>query len=559
MPIDRPPSILRRLGAVAAMGLTVATALLAATGTAAAAPPARVSNADIAPVCPAPSPTGFCTELAGAGTAAVVDDRRADGGGGYLRLTTRATTDHATVFAQRFGGMRLADINDLAFATFIERSAMGNDQAAPSINIPIRPNKAGAGPFTTLVWEPTYSGARVTSNRWQQWTPSTAGGGWWATGAITATGTPNTYGFPSYTATFAQVKAALPNAVVYAVGVNQGSGVAGLVAGVDQLRVNGTTYDFENAAPTADLGVGITAPPTVPGSTVTATVTVTNAGRSPARDVSTALVVSGGGRVVRAPGGVTFGQITAFRTPVLGVGASATYVVTLAVDKAPRWPLTLFAGTHSAVQDPKPANNSARATVPVWAPRPLPVAQPGPGQLPGPYPGPQPGPRPGPQAGRRSPARRQAGSPARSPAPGPARRPQAPPPHRPPPAARTRPRTGRRTAARIRARPAPHAPAPGPAPGAAPQPAPQPASAPAPAARSPRRSPAGSGSPARRRAGTGAPARARTGPSSHPHRCHNLRAPAWRRRLQRAPASHPGAATAPPHPGAASRPAAPAS
>ena len=206
MPIDRPPSILRRLGAAAAMALTVATALLAATGTAAAAPPARVSNADIAPVCPAPSPTGFCTELSGTGTAAVVDSRPADGGGGYLRLTTRAAADHATVFAQRFGGMRLADINDLAFATFIERSAIGNDQAAPSITIPIRSTTARAGSFTTLVWEPTYSGVRVTPNRWQQWTPSRAGG-WRVTGAR------NTFGFPRNAATFAQVKAAFPEAV----------------------------------------------------------------------------------------------------------------------------------------------------------------------------------------------------------------------------------------------------------------------------------------------------------------------------------------------------------
>jgi Domain of unknown function DUF11 len=323
------------------------------------------------------------------------------------------------------------------------------------------------------VWEPTYSGARVTSNRWQRWTPSTAGGGWWATGAITATDTLNQYGFPSYTATFAQVKAALPNAVVYAVGVNQGSGVTGLVAGVDQLRVNGTTYDFENAAPTADLGVGITAPPTAPGSTVTATVTVTNAGRSPARDVSTALVVSGGGRVVRAPGGITFGQITAFRTPTLGVGASVTYVVSLAVDRATRGPLTLFAGTHSAVPDPRPANNSARATVPVWAPRPLPAPQPGPGPLPGPYPGSQPGPHPGPHPGALT-----------APQPGPLTGPQPGPRPGPQPAG---PAAAPAAALVPGPRPAP-VPAPGaaprpasvPAPAGAAQPAPQPKAAPAP-------------------------------------------------------------------------------
>src|SRR6185295_10345016 len=136
VPIDRPPSTLRRLGAAAAMGLTVATALLAATGVAAAAPPpssSQVSNSDLAPACPAPSPTGFCTELVGGGAATVVDDQRPGGGRGYLRLTTRGPADRATVFAQRFAGMRLADIGDLAYDTFVERTAVGNDQAAPGI------------------------------------------------------------------------------------------------------------------------------------------------------------------------------------------------------------------------------------------------------------------------------------------------------------------------------------------------------------------------------------------------------------------------------------------
>ncbi len=366
MPTDRRPSHFRRLGATAVMTLAVAAGLLAASGTATAAPTTRVSNADIAPVCPATT-TGFCTELHNAGAAAVVDDKRANVGRGYLRLTTLATDDHATVFAERFGGMRLADITDLAFETFVEQAASGNGQAAPSINIPIMPNKADVNStFTTLVWEPTYTGAQVLTNTWQQWTPSSSNGGWWATGAITATGTPNKYGFPTYTATFAQVKAALPNATVYAVAVNQGSGVTGLVAGVDRLRVNDTTFDFENPAPTADLGTRITVPPSAtPGSTITAKVTVTNAGRSPARDLSTALIVSGGVHVVAAPGGVGIGGIAAFRTPTLAVGASVTYEATLAVDKTARGSLSLLAAAHSAVPDPKPVDNLARTTVAV--------------------------------------------------------------------------------------------------------------------------------------------------------------------------------------------------
>jgi hypothetical protein len=214
VPTDRRPSHFRRLCAAAGLALVVATALVGAAGTADAAPAKRVTNADVAPVCPATT-TGFCTELHGAGAATVVDDKRANAGRGYLRLSTLAAPDHATVFAERFGGMRLADITDLAFETYVEQASAGNGQAAPAINIPIVPHKTGVkSDFTTLVWEPTYTGATITPNTWQHWTPSTAAGGWWATGTITATGTDNIYGFPTYTATFAQAKAALPQARV---------------------------------------------------------------------------------------------------------------------------------------------------------------------------------------------------------------------------------------------------------------------------------------------------------------------------------------------------------
>src|SRR5690242_15995575 len=123
------------------MTFAVAGAMFAASGTAAAAPPppasSRIGNAEIAPACPARSATGFCTELAGGGTAAVVDDQR-PGGRGYLRLTTRGPADRATVFAQRFAGVRLADLGDLALDTVVERAAFGDGQAAPGLRIPIR-------------------------------------------------------------------------------------------------------------------------------------------------------------------------------------------------------------------------------------------------------------------------------------------------------------------------------------------------------------------------------------------------------------------------------------
>ncbi len=366
MPTDRRPSYFRHIGAVATTTLAIVAALVCAAGTAAAAPTTRVSNADIAPVCPAVT-TGYCTELHGAGTAAVVDDNRANAGRSYLRLTTLAPADHATVYAERFNGMRLADISDLAFETFVEQAAAGNDQVTPAINIPIKPNKVGvASTFTTLVWEPIYTGAKVQANSWQHWTPSEGKGGWWATEPNVVGGKPNTFGFTNYISSFADVKLALPDATVYAVAANQGSGVTGLVAGVDQLRVNGTTFDFENPLPTAELGVQIKAPASAkPGTSFQATVRVTNAGTAPARIISTALMLGAGVKVTNAPGGIGLGGVAAYRTTELAAGRSVEFVVTLAVDAGAHKPLMLFAATHSLVPDLNAQNNATQVSVPL--------------------------------------------------------------------------------------------------------------------------------------------------------------------------------------------------
>ena len=139
----------------------------------------------------------------------MVDDQRADVGRGYLRLSTPTTADHVTVFSQALTNHKLSEISDLAFETYIEKIGTDNDQSAPSINIPILPNSTRANiPFTTLVWEPTYTGAGVVKpGQWQKWRPSTIKGGWWAT-RTTLDGTkPNEFGFINYAASFADVKA----------------------------------------------------------------------------------------------------------------------------------------------------------------------------------------------------------------------------------------------------------------------------------------------------------------------------------------------------------------
>jgi Domain of unknown function DUF11 len=359
--------------AVAALvAATVAGLALVTPGSAAAAPaptptptPTKVAHADLAPSCAAPSAAGICTELTAGGTAQVVNDARAQIGRGYLRLSTPDAASHATVYTTAFTGRKLTDIDTLAFRTLLERQVAANPSVAPSINIAINPNKAGKT-FSTLVWEPIYTGAPVLGSTWQSWSPSTSQGGWWATRALSDTGTPNIFGFPSYTATFAQVKAALPDAVILGVAVNQGSGSPGLVAGVDGFTVNGTTYDFENPY-AADLALSITLPPVVrPSAQVAATVTVTNAGTFAATATTVAVTAAPGLTVTAAPGAlVVAGKSLVYRLPSLAPGASASFPVTLVVDRTARSTVSLIGGATSAVPDPNPADNAARAVATV--------------------------------------------------------------------------------------------------------------------------------------------------------------------------------------------------
>lgn len=357
----------RRIAAAGLSTLAAVGLLLAVPGAAAAAPPrvVAVPGTAVAQPCGNPGAGGICSQLTGGGTAAVVDDRRAQLGRGHLRLTTPTPGAHATVFTTAYVGRRLADITDLEYRTLLERTVPGNPAAAPSINIQIAPRKAGVG-FSTLVWEPVYTGRPVVAGRWQTWSPSTAGGGWWATRTVTATGTPNAFGFPTYTATFTQVKNALPDAVVGLVGVNQGSGSPGLVAGADGLRVNGTTYDFENPY-AADLALSVPLPRTVrAGQTITVPVTATNAGPVAATKVTVAVTVQPGLRVLAAPGAfVAGGRTVIARIPRIEAGRSATLPVTLVVEARPGATVWLSGAVLSEVPDPRPRNNVARPTVAV--------------------------------------------------------------------------------------------------------------------------------------------------------------------------------------------------
>ncbi|MER7435354.1 hypothetical protein ABT341_11645 [Pseudonocardia alni] len=331
----------RRLLAAALVAAVGFVPLVA--GTAAAADGVRVSDDQI-PVCGATvSPTGYCTAVRNAGTAAVVDDARARTGRGYLRLDTPGGGDKVTVYAQAFDGRKLSEITDLEYQTLVEQ--VGGPQQAPALNIPVNPMKDGST-FTTLVFEPVYTGtAPVQTGAWQTWPASSTpagSGGWWASGSITGTGTPNRYGFDTYTADFAAVKAALPDAVVIGgIGINQGSGNPGLRSGVDNLRINGTTVDFDNpVVPTALAATGGNGQSaqvrTVFAQPLSAT--LTGAGNAPVAGQDVTFTVTGGSAAF--PGGAT-------ATATTGADGVATGPALSAGDTAGPVTVTATAGTMS--------------------------------------------------------------------------------------------------------------------------------------------------------------------------------------------------------------------
>lgn len=215
-----------------------------------ATPLVTVGNAQLRSCAPAPTPP-VCADLTEGGTAIVVDAEPAnrDLGRGYLRLSTPSATADASVTAvgaAPAGGLQLKALQRLEFRTLVETPGFFDARQTPVLTIRIDPHKAGARP-ATLVWEPRYTGTAVLTRRWQTWDATTARGGWWSTmaGPLVA-GDPNAWGFPSYTASFTDVLAALPDATVLGISIDQRAGSTGLRSGVDRLVVNESVYDFDN-------------------------------------------------------------------------------------------------------------------------------------------------------------------------------------------------------------------------------------------------------------------------------------------------------------------------
>jgi hypothetical protein len=166
---------------------------------------------------------------------------------GALNLRTGTGADKAAFGNEvDFTGHALSGVTKIGFSVFTTRENISRSSTSsnmPSIAIEVDPTGAsGTEPnFSTLVFIPN----NTTGNAWNTidaTDPSTGfqGGGWFYTGSAGTASNCNQTTF----CTFAQAKAAFPDAVIDSIAVTKGRDFS-FSGAVDALVVNAQTFDFE--------------------------------------------------------------------------------------------------------------------------------------------------------------------------------------------------------------------------------------------------------------------------------------------------------------------------
>jgi uncharacterized repeat protein (TIGR01451 family) len=117
------------------------------------------------------------------------------------------------------------------------------------------------------------------------------------------------------------------------------------------------------------VAISSTAAGIQPGGVVTQTVTVTNAGPSPARSIATVVTVPRGFTLTGNGGGTVRNRTDRFSAPSLDSGASLTYTLVLTADPSASGRLTVEADALAGTADPNLRNNAARDGVQIVRPR----------------------------------------------------------------------------------------------------------------------------------------------------------------------------------------------
>jgi hypothetical protein len=246
---------------VVAFLLTSIAAVLAAECTRVVVTNEDIERAQYTQGSPAPTPaTGKSwyqlerKSVGGAYGTGIVDTAFGAPAGGGVGSFHSQTTDggsKVTLFNLDYVGKTLSGLEQISYYTY--RNTGSGDQL-PALNIQL--DSDGNGTIdAVLVYEPVYNNATqpVVSGAWQNW--DAYNGTWWTTSPINGMCAGATY---TCMQSLSTIIANNPDAVIYGIGINQGSGNPGLDAASDLLSItyDGVceTYDFEpyKVASTAD-------------------------------------------------------------------------------------------------------------------------------------------------------------------------------------------------------------------------------------------------------------------------------------------------------------------
>jgi hypothetical protein len=181
------------------------------------------------------------------------------GGDGSFHMTTPAGDSKVFLYNYSYAGKSLSTLSAISYYTYRDAASTGPAFQVPALNIEIDRNGGTlqSGDYAVLIFEPVYnpSASAVLQNTWQNWDAYNGGNAnWWGTAGVTTAACPN------FTCTISSIQAAYPNATIISIGLNAGSGNAGMISAADMLSVTvgGTcvTYDFEPDADSDGIGDG---------------------------------------------------------------------------------------------------------------------------------------------------------------------------------------------------------------------------------------------------------------------------------------------------------------
>ena len=227
----------------------IVAVIAAGVGVTVAAAPASAATTVVTEISPTSTFTPGATRDTGTVAIGTTFGAPAGFGTGSLELSTPASNDKAQAVSTQAAGTLLSTFaTRIGYATYRSSASTASPLQYPALNVEVDLNGAAAGGYTTLVYEPYYTvgSAALKLDTWQTW--DAAQGRWWTTRPAA----PFTATFGADTRLWSDVLAANPDAVIISVGINQGSGNAGLIAAADALVAGGLTIDFDPRVYTKD-------------------------------------------------------------------------------------------------------------------------------------------------------------------------------------------------------------------------------------------------------------------------------------------------------------------